>query len=56
MKKAQVDVWGVLFFIVGAVLGWIISKRMEAGFFIRIMSAGLTGLAGYVIGWIGSNK
>lgn len=56
-KLAQeMSMWGLIFGVVGGLLGWVIAGRMEAGIILKIFTTIATGVAGYVIGWKGESS
>jgi len=57
-KKAQMEFEpvGILMGIIGAVLAWIMSSRMEAGFAMKLISTLITGVVCYFIAAFIANK
>lgn len=56
-KKGQLEldepsVWvGLLFGIIGALLGVFITARMDGGLFLKLASAVITGSVCFIVGW-----
>jgi len=55
-KLAQAEVWAVILGLVGAVFGWIMASRMEAGFIMKIITTVLTFVACYTIVYFAGSR
>jgi len=48
-KLGQAEIFGILFAIIGAVMGFVMAKSMGAGLFVRMITVLCCALAGYFI-------
>ena len=55
-NKAQAEIFGVLFAVIGFFMGYFMTKTMEPGLFWTIITIGCCTVAGYAIPTMVGNK